>query len=292
MRAAILLVIVLGSAASAADSIATWSAGPGTIAGTKAAPGDAIAADVRVIAGDRAAHVALARAPKCSLYLSAGGELSLASVAEGAGESLTVTLVSGQLEADIADKGPYASVHVRGAVMDVKVTGTLFVVERVKKDTDYVALIRGKVQVNMRKDLGEALAALGGAGVDLNARQGLSAGLDGLGAIEQLLSRPQIHTSSLHQTSSLQGQGGAPGPESSWVTSDAADSFAGGPVTPPELPVGGVETPPADLGDVGGDIQSEIDESIQQDIQSAVTTEVVNQAFSGPNPISPPPGPP
>ena len=59
---------------------------------------------------------------------------------------------------DVADKAPYSGVRVRGAALDVRVTGTLFVVERTRRDADYVALARGTVKVGLRPEVARGWA--------------------------------------------------------------------------------------------------------------------------------------
>ncbi len=284
--------------AERADVLATWKAGAGKIGDASATLGGEIPSGTHMTAGDRAVRVVLAKAPRCSLYLSPKAEMFIDEKTDGTGTSLVAHLVSGQLEADIADKGAYTDVHVLGKIIDVKVTGTLLVVERVKADTDYVALVHGKILVNVRKEVAEAIAALSGSeGVEMNSRQGLTADASGLGPVHNLLGRPQIQTSSASEHSSLQSQGDTPAPDSSWDTSAAENSTADGGVNGNSAG-SGVEGGPqigdhdVDLSNAGNDINAQISSEIEKDVSNEVTNQVINQAFSGPNPLSPPPSPP
>ncbi len=177
---------------SLADNLAVWRFGAGTIASKPAVIGADIAADAAVVSSDELVRVTFVKAPKCHLTLSPHSRMHLT---ETDGGHLLVYLEQGVLQANIGDKGPYADVHVLGAAIDVRVTGTLFVVERVKADTDYVALVEGRVQVNTRKDVVLALKEQGHA-IDLTARQGLGGSLSaGLGAVDTLTGRPQLPSS-------------------------------------------------------------------------------------------------
>ena len=125
---ALALVSAFVSTLAAAEALATWQFGPGLIAEVPAAVGAEIPADTRITAGDSLTRVTLVKAPQSHLVLAPGSIITLREVDGG----LVVELVEGVVQANIEDKGPYADLHIVGAAIDVRVTGTLFIVERVK----------------------------------------------------------------------------------------------------------------------------------------------------------------
>jgi hypothetical protein len=180
-----------------AKPLASWSTGDGTIAGAAATSGAPIASGVALAAGaGKPATVQLLTAPGSLVVLGAGAGFSLTTepVADGK-EALIINLESGAIQVHIASKGDYESVHVRGAALDVRVTGTLFVVERVKRDADYIALVQGKVKVSLRREIADSLHRQGE--VELTTRQGVGGSTTGgLGAVESISSRPQLSSAS------------------------------------------------------------------------------------------------
>ncbi|MBA3710234.1 MAG: hypothetical protein H0W83_15595, partial [Planctomycetes bacterium] len=109
--------------------------------------------------------------------------------AEGAKE-LVIVVEAGALQVDLADKGGFRDVSVRSRGLEVRVLGTLLVVECVRKDDAYVALVHGRVQARVR-----SLAAAGQAAaawMTLVSRQGLLCSGSGLGSVEGLTMRPQL----------------------------------------------------------------------------------------------------
>ncbi|MBA3936793.1 MAG: FecR domain-containing protein [Planctomycetes bacterium] len=183
-----------------AKPLASWSTGDGTIAGAAATSGAPIASGVALAAGAaKPATVQLLTAPGSVVVLGAGAGFSLTTEAVADGkEALIINLESGAIQVHIASKGDYESVHVRGAAIDVRVTGTLFVVERVKRDSDYIALVQGKVKVSLRKEVADSLHKQGE--VELITRQGVGGSTSGgLGAVESISSRPQLSSAS-HST--------------------------------------------------------------------------------------------
>jgi hypothetical protein len=184
-----ILVVAWGSS-FAADQLAVWQYGAGTIAAQPAEIGALIPAEALIASDTEMVRVTLAEAPQCHLTLSPHSRMHL-TAADG---HLFVYLDEGVLQANIGNKGPYSDVHVLGAAIDVRVTGTLFVVERVKGDTDYVALVEGRVRVNPRRDVALALSEQTHA-IDLTARQGLGGTVQGgLMAVDTLTGRPQLTT--------------------------------------------------------------------------------------------------
>ncbi len=278
-------LLLLSSVLAAAD-LAVWQAGPATIGGTPAEKGAIIADRVVVATGPKAGRLTLSAAPATSLTLAPESSLSL----EEHDGKLLVSLLSGTVQADVKDKGPYATVHVTGAVFDVGVTGTLFLVERVKGDTDYIALIEGRVKVSLREEVAKALGREV-APVELSGRQGLEASAgSGFGAVAALASRPSLPTGGEPRSVRAQGvEGGG----TDWTTDTA-------PVVDTPPPVVDAPTPvvvPSEViaasiteqvrQAVVQDVSTSVSEQVQQQVQEAVIQTVVAPAILGR-----PPGPP
>jgi hypothetical protein len=228
-----------------------------------------------VSSGGMLAEVRLLDAPGSSVILGPNTTIRLQSRDGAAGTSLIILLDAGTVQVSIADKGRFADVHVVGAALDVRVTGTLFVVERASRDSDYVALVRGKVTVRLRQEVLEALAAGSTDHVDLVAQQGVGGGPGGLGSIDHLNSRPQVGPS----LPSIKDQGAAPG--AGWDDDLAQDLIDGG---------GSHIPPPSE--DIGDDISNHVSETINKGIETQIGNEVINQTLGGSGILGPPPGPP
>lgn len=210
----LLCIFVLGisvrlDAADAAEPLlpvlATWSLGDGTIAGSVAKPGSDIAIGQVVTSPTSQPAKVVFTAPLVGdLTLSPGASLTLNEETVAEQRELVIDLTEGAVQVDLDAKGPYAAIRVRGAALDVRVTGTLFVVQRVKRDADYVALIQGKLNAGLRKEISDALGQ--GQRFDIESRQGIGASTTGgLEAIASLVNRPQI--ASLKKSIKEQGTG-------------------------------------------------------------------------------------
>lgn len=271
MRAAILLALVLLTAGSAAAAdaervIAALTFGDGVA-------GDAVpvATGERVRSGERLMRVTLLDAPGSHLILRPGTELTLRVRQDGAAQRLVVALASGAVQVSIDDKGPYGEVSVVGAAVEARVVGTLFVVERAR-DSDYVAVVRGKVGVRLRQEVADALAG-GGGEAELGARQGIAGGPDGLGSPQTLTTRPQ-----LTKPGSVQEQGATPGGEGTWDVDEALTVIDA--------------APPIDSGDIVSDIAEAVSDAMADAIDAQVTHEIVLQTVGGTGLLGLPPGPP
>lgn len=267
----------LSSFTQAAENLAVWQFGTGTIDNQPAVVGGEIAAAAVIASGDGVVRVSLAKAPKSLVMLSPH---SVIRIEETAGDHLIVHLDQGVLQANIADKGPYADLHVIGAALDIRVTGTLFVVERVKADTDYVALVEGRVQVNLRKDVAVALNEEGKS-IDLSARQGLGGSLSGFAPVDTLTGRPQLPVvaarSGIVRESGTTTEGG-------WEQ-DLAMSLTNG-----EL-YGDLSSTIMD--EVRSEITQQVSDQVILDVTNQVTDTIVQQIIGGfQQPLAGPPGPP
>jgi hypothetical protein len=272
MRHILTLLLATAALANAAD-IATWGGGPGTIDGVKAVRGTAIADHVVAASGKKPALVTLAKAPKTRLYLAPDSSISIAEKDGG----VIVSLLTGTIQADVEDKGPYQDLHVTGAVFDVRVTGTLFLVERVKADTDYIALIEGRVKVSLREEVAKALGREAPP-MELNGRQGLEANLSGgFGSVASLTSQPVLPSGGDSRSVRNQGSDGTGAPWSGDVP-----EVKGGPS--PSIGAGVTEQ-------VRETVVETVSNNVTQQVQNQVQ-ETVIQTITSPAPLGAPPGPP
>ncbi len=273
--ASTLLIMCAAGLLSAADSIATWQYGQGTVAGAAAVPGSSIAADAVVTAADNLVRVTLAKAPDSHLILAPDSVIRIGERDGG----ILVTLEQGTLQANIRDKGPYADIHVEGAAIDVRVTGTLFVVERVKADSDYVALVEGKVHVNQRRDVAKALSVQDD-GVDLTARQGVGGSTaTGLTAVDVLAARPQLNSSRAAKKRSVRDQ--SLDGLGEWED-DLAFRFTTERLTD--------EITRSLLDQVRQEIAQQVTSEVAQQVTEQVTKQVIQETLGGVTPLGGPPG--
>ena len=277
------ILVVASHSSFAADQLAVWQYGAGTIAAQPASIGAGIAAEAPIISDAGMVRVTLAEAPQCHLTLSPHSRMYL-TTADG---HLFVYLEEGVLQANIGNKGPYSDVHVLGAAIDVRVTGTLFVVERVKGDTDYVALVEGRVRVNPRKDVALALSEQTRA-VDLTARQGLGGTVaGGLMVVDTLTGRPQLSTAASGgvRQSATTGNG-------AW-DEDVAMALTNG-ILLNDLSNNVTDQVRSDIADqVRGDIADQVSQEVVTEVTRQVTDTIVQQIIGGgAQPLAGPPSPP
>jgi hypothetical protein len=158
----------------------------------------------------------------------------------------------------------------------------LFVVERVKADTDYIALVEGRVEVNVRKDVAKALNDEEKKGVELNAREGIGGSISGgLTRVDALTSRPQLPSSSARgagvREDAMDGSGDWAEDNAIADTTDEAmnDSM---------------------VDELASEISEQISDQITEDITIQVTNEVVLEIIGGgagaDGELGSPPGPP
>jgi ferric-dicitrate binding protein FerR (iron transport regulator) len=160
---ALLIACACGFAADAPTPIAT------------AADGAVIAAGAPIAAGDAAQVLALAGAPGSTITLAPG---SLAQITEVDG-GIEILLDAGTVSVDLPDRGPWTGLRVTGAKLTASVIGTAFVVERTRRGTDLVSVVRGQVRVSLRSDVARILGRAAPADIDLrpgDAVEGTNAG--------------------------------------------------------------------------------------------------------------------
>jgi len=200
---------MLSAQAWSADPVGTWRCGIGSVDGQPAKVGTLVFTGQEVVAADAAPlRLVCSEAPGITAVLAAGSKGRFGIEPDGAGGRLLVLdLSDGAVQIDVTDKTPYSGIRVRGAAVEVHVTGTLFVVERTRRDADYVALVRGKVKVGLRPDVAKALGKAGE--LELLEHQGVAADTtNGIGSPTALSARPQIaFAASLRAAIADQGNG-------------------------------------------------------------------------------------
>ncbi|MCX8040851.1 MAG: hypothetical protein N3B15_09830 [Planctomycetota bacterium] len=198
----------------AGEPIAVWTIGEGRIAERAATPDAAIAPEEVVAAGAQAPAFLKAQAAPgvlVALAPSAAGLFREESDASGQ-RRLIFEVNEGAAEIEVLDRGPYSAVIVRGAALELEVRGTLFVVERVRRDADYAVLVRGAVTARTRAEIAKLLGKAGEFA--LLPRQGIAADTAvGLAAqVDPLQLRPQIDAPAASRASIAdQALGRAPG---------------------------------------------------------------------------------
>jgi len=279
---AVLMLLSAGisSSISAADTapIASERDGHGT-ATTPILPGAAVSA------GKDASVLTLVGAPNSTITMAPGTVVSLDTRTDAAGISLLIHILAGTIQVDIGDKGVYTDIHTLAAAIDVRVTGTLFVVERQKHDTDYVALIRGHIRVKLRDDVADLIAGQRNDPVDLQAHQGIGGSAAGLTGVDNLITRPQLPSGDAG--TSVRDQATTPSTDGNWNTDIASTLTA--PDTGGDAGTPGV--PPA----VTDEISNQVQTMVTRNIVEQVTDQVIQNTVAPPGPASPlsdPPGPP
>lgn len=274
-------LVALGlSSAAAAEQVpplATWTLGEGTVAAASAKPGSDIAIGQRVAATSNQPAKIVFTAPLAgSLTLSPGAGLTMMVEQVADTRELVIDLDAGAVQVDVHDKGAFAGVRVRGAALDVRVTGTLFVVQRVKRDADYVALVQGKLNAGLRKDVADALNKH--ERFDIDSRQGIGASTSGgLEQIASLINRPQIASlkASIKEqaTGAQQGDGGWNKDLALDLLNDLLDQLG--------------------LDDaLIGELADALGDALFDDLDAGPGDQVINTAFAGASGALPPPPPP
>jgi len=218
-----------------ATALGKWVFGDGALDGRAAPIGTFVYTGQTVIASSRnPVRIELTGLRTARLILGAGGRMFL-SVEPGTKPEtrrLVVNLEYGAVQVDGEELRTFESVHVRGAAADVRMTGTLFVVERVQRDADFVALVKGKLKVGLRKSVAGVLN--NHEEIELSPRQGVVVGANGFGAVTALNNRPVVPTTAVAAaTSSVQDKTlGAPEGDGSWDKDLALDATLPGIMSP------------------------------------------------------------
>jgi hypothetical protein len=187
----------------AADGLATWMLGSATVAGRPVRPGAPIALGQRIaVAPGKPGRLVFNRLEGSSISCAAGTVLTIVEEPVAGGTDLVIDLEEGAVQVDVLARAAYAHVRVRGLVSDVSVVGTIFLVQRVANDREYVAQVDGSVRVRPKG---------GGAEVALTGRQGVAVTGADLDPVDLLLTRPQL-TPELLATGDLRSQGLRPDP--------------------------------------------------------------------------------
>lgn len=176
------------------EPVALWLEGAGTLDKKPASAGDTILPGTKIEAGpDHAVSLDLSAEYDCELALAPGAAATLRVVAGSRPESpqLIVQLDRGRIEMRLRDATYYEDIRIVGSVLEMHATNARFLAERVERDADYVAVIRGNVVANLRPTLANALHQP--EGIQLQSRQGLAANAaSGFAAIDQLNHRPLL----------------------------------------------------------------------------------------------------
>jgi hypothetical protein len=214
--------IAVEPVALAGDASATWMLGEATVAGSRVRPGSGIAFGQRIVLPQgKPGRMVLNRLDGSSITCAPGTALTLVEEQVGSGTDLVIDLEDGAVQVDVLARGPYAHVRVRGLVSDVTVVGTIFLVQRVAQDREYVAQVAGTVTVRSRAV---------GTSVELTEHHGVGVSLVGLDPVDLLLSRPQLTPERLAK-GDLRSQGLAADPSGGGWSQDHIRDQSPRPVT-------------------------------------------------------------
>lgn len=299
MRSLILIIALVTQAIAAEGAaVGVWRFGLGSVDGQPAKVGTLVLTGQTVVSADATPlRLICSEAPGITVVLAAGsdGVFQIENDAAG-GRILVLELNRGAVQVDVRDRSPYAGVRVRGAAADVTVTGTLFTVERVRRDADYVALVRGTVKVGMRPAVAKAAGRPEGEEIELRERQGVAADATGLGTPEPLSARPQVALPA-GLRASIRDQGmGLSDQGTNWGT-DLAGELTGALLegaAPPALAGGGLPGPVLFVN-IAEDLANSLTELGQPPPSSSGSTQVIAGAPAAPTPpagMPPPPPPP
>lgn len=215
-RIPLLAILLLACSLHAADdsvALALWAYGDGSIDGARAKPGQTILAGQEIAAADdRPLRVLLNDAPGSTVIIGAGSMVRflVVDLGHGKGIDLVLDVNRGVVQVDLPNRGPWRELRVHGGAMDVHVLGTLFMFERVKRDQDYLAMVHGKVRVNLVAAIAQALGQ--DPNLEIEGQRGIGAGAGGFGGVDQLAGRPQIAAAAAArlglQSQGLGGNGG------------------------------------------------------------------------------------
>lgn len=257
------------------EPIAQWAFGAGSINGAEATAGQNILPGQDIVAGtEQPVRLSLAQAPDSAVIVGPGSHIRFRVVAE---RDIVTEVDAGVIQVDLPNRGPWRELIVSGGAMEVHVVGTLFMFERVKRDQDYLAMVHGKVKVNLLAAIAQALGQ--DSSIDLDGQRGLEASGLGFGDINNLNSRPQIATTaSAHSNIKNQGQAAGGG----WDKNAGAEQTTGG---DSNSSTNGIDLVTGALND---SLNDAVVESIVQDTVQEVIEHTTSQSLDLPGAPDPP----
>jgi len=158
-RTWILVVMAMAPLLAAEPPLALWRYGTGTLDGVRVTRDAPVLGGQLVVANNNPVRLVLPDDPDSYFIFSPKSKSKLVGRDNGNGtRSLLVEVLEGIVQSDIKGRGPWSDIHILGATADVQVVGTLFIVERISGEKDFVALMRGKVDVSRRSDVADEVA--------------------------------------------------------------------------------------------------------------------------------------
>ena len=299
MRHISLFLLSLLALPAAETPVAIWGSGPGTVAGEPASIQSAISTSQTITCGDQTVRLELIGFPGSDVIMRAGSIVRFTITEQQESHQLVVELERGAVQVDITGTGPWSGLTVRAGTVEAQVTGTLFVVERDEQEGDFVGLIRGSLQVKLRREIA---AALGEQSAGLTDRQGISGTATGLGEVIAMTNRPQItSTKSMKDqaTAPPDGDGGWDDDDAGTMTGDIPDgdiitvlpeSFIDpgvGPIEPGTGPGPG----PEDFAVIDAVLEDLPSSGVEKMGSPDVIGDVISTVGAG-SPFGAPPGPP
>ncbi|TVR08837.1 MAG: hypothetical protein EA401_13450 [Planctomycetota bacterium] len=101
------------------------------------------------VVGEAAARLDLVGSEHGFITLAPHSRLRSEELSDGTVSALRLVLLTGTIQVDVDDLpgSGFSQLVVRTPVTEAEMTGTMFVVQRLRRDADYVALMRGSVEV-------------------------------------------------------------------------------------------------------------------------------------------------
>jgi len=224
MRMSSLLLCAIIGLPAAETPIALWGEGQGTLAGKPATIQSQIDTNQTITAGEQPVRLELLGFPGSDVILQARTTVHFSLLAVDGKTQLLVEIERGAIQVDVTGTGPWSGLVVRGGFIEAHVTGTLFVVERTEQHGDFVALIHGKLNVGLRREVVDSLG--NGQSTELTSRQGVGGSVAGLAGVVRLNNRPALSSSkpiAEQSTGETEGDGGWDNDDAGTLTGDIPD---------------------------------------------------------------------
>jgi putative lipoic acid-binding regulatory protein len=239
-----------------------------------------------VVAGKFPVRLDFTAPTKGTLLLLPESEITLTSAVEAGQSDLIVDLHRGRVETKLDALGDFASLQVRGAALSIHVTGTIFVVDRTRRDTDYVAMVLGKVSVTLRREIAELLRR-NDPPIELIAGQGLGGNTQsGLGQPQTLTVAASISSfpKAVAGLGLVPEAGFAPGAGTGGVLDTGGGSSVGGPDINSADPESGAAPAIVSKGDIdipavniAGTFDPSLPQQVVEEVTRAVTDQITNR---------------
>ena len=132
---------------------------------------------------------------------------------------------------------------------------------RVARQQDYIALVRGKVKVRLRKDVAAALGISEDEEIELDSQQGVGAGTEGFTSVALLTARPQLDGTSSERKPVAEQSTSSSENASDWDTDSASSDLD-------------AETDQFDPATDGDLVALEVEDSLAEDLAVEIADDI------------------